>query len=159
MTRSHLTLTQVRTLPIGLATNGTDTPTYHDQPSSLTTLQVDERCHGCPWPHVCETDRTCWQQEAHADWQPSRVDLPRTDRSGANTWTRDQILHAIRDFHTRTGRPPAAADMRHPMPTLHSLYRHYPTVNHAQDAAGVPRTRRGWKKRNPQPTSTNLNHN
>lgn len=140
MTRTHLQLTQRRTLPLSLASNGTDRVVYNDQPAKLTLLETEERCHDCPWPTTCEQDRTCWQQETAqaSQWQRSHVDLPRTDRTGSNTWTRDEILHAVRGFHQRTGRSPGAADFQSPMPGLSSVYRHWATVNELQDAAGVP---------------------
>lgn len=153
MTRMHRPASQQGCMTLALASNGTDRPAYQDRPSSLTTLERDERCHGCPWPTTCETDRTCWLDETGADWQRSHVDLPSHDGGGRNTWTRPDIEHAIRDFHQRHGRPPGAADFHPPhLPGIKRIHKEYGTVHAAQDAAGVPRTHRGWKrKRNPEP--------
>lgn len=48
---------------------------YQDVLASLTTLVREQRCDGCPWPRVCEQDRTCWREERHQPWQRSRVEL------------------------------------------------------------------------------------
>lgn len=154
MTRMHRPVSQQGCLTLTLASNGTDKHTYQDKLSTLTTLQQDERCHDCAWPTICAHDRTCWHQEHDADWQRSRIDLPAHDSGGRNTWTRPLIEQAIRDFHKRHGRPPGREDFRASphLPGIHRIHKEYGTVNQAQDAAGVPRTRGGWqRKRKPQP--------
>lgn len=59
--------------------------TFHDEPSSLTTLHITERCAECPWPAVCEQDVTCWELDRGQGWARSKVDLPRTGLKGRNT--------------------------------------------------------------------------